>query len=592
MMTSNQMDHNNMHTARRRATSRGLSFGPLVTAVTFGIVALLLGVTFVGDWLRAPTIHAIKSSPSIISPNNDNVQDITNLSYTLAEDAEVVVQVLSEGGTVIRTILPETPQTAGQHVVMWDGRDSLNQPVDDGVYQLQVTGKGTVMAAQDTTRVTVDTVPPMLQLANLDNARRVGEANLNLEGITDTDAVVRQAGDSQIIPLEADGRFTIKRRLNEGLNNIQLIATDPAGNIATVSREVNLVTRPPEINIGGAFNDMWTNKSVIDITGPLPAGITMKVNGQAATILNNGTFNHEVILNEGENSILIEAMDDVGNTTTQEMLIHRKTTAPILSLNVADNSTFQQSEIQIMGKTDPGTIVSIGGLAISVSPVGEFQTTVKLAQGQNLLEVVAQDQAGNLTKRQKRINYSLTAPQTPMAQLWNNIPVMSDYLVPTLISLPIMFFLAYFFTRPVSLVLSAESPTFRPGLPHEGKYLRLALDLSKAARTTVEVKNRRGQIISTLQYRRSRRAGQQTLFWNGYDDFGRIASPGEYTVHATASTTNGNITSMLNISIVNERTGYRDSLRSRPQRDDTLTVNHQYLRPSTQRRTQRMRRVA
>ncbi|MEW5957962.1 MAG: hypothetical protein AB1801_09580, partial [Chloroflexota bacterium] len=56
------------HQVRRRATSKGLSFGPLATAITVGVVAVLLGVTFVGDWLRTPKVAA-KASPSIISPN-------------------------------------------------------------------------------------------------------------------------------------------------------------------------------------------------------------------------------------------------------------------------------------------------------------------------------------------------------------------------------------------------------------------------------------------------------------------------------------------------------------------------------------------
>ena len=80
---------------RRRATSKGLGFGPLATVITIGTVAVLIGVTFIGDWLRTPKIAA-EASPSIISPNRDQTQDSTNFSYTLNEDAEVTVEVFNE----------------------------------------------------------------------------------------------------------------------------------------------------------------------------------------------------------------------------------------------------------------------------------------------------------------------------------------------------------------------------------------------------------------------------------------------------------------------------------------------------------------
>lgn len=586
MTTTYQQFEPNRHGVRRRATSKGLSFGPLATAITVGMVALLLGVTFIGDWLRTPAIM-VEASPTIISPNGDKVQDMANFSYTLNEDADVVVQVHDANGNVIQTILPEAFQTRGQHVAMWDGRDNLGQVVADGNYQVQVTGKGTMRAAQQYATVTVDTLAPTLRLANLDQATRVREANFTIEGFTDPDAVVQLADDPQIIPLDAEGRFSIKRQLVEGSNIIRLIATDPAGNTTTIEREVNLVTRPPEINVAGPINDMWTNESMIEVSGVVPSGILLKVNGQETTVSEAGAFRHEVILQEGDNSIKLEATDDVGNTTSQEMIVHRKTTPPLLALNIEDNMTFQQPEIQIMGKTEAGAKVMIGGQAVSVSPVGEFQTTVKLLKGENLLEVSAQDQAGNVTTRQKRISFDVVPPQPEWLRVWNNVPNMTDYAMPVLVSLPVLLLLAYYFTRPVSLILSSESATFRPGLPEEGRFLRLALDISKAARTTVEVKDRRGNTIATLQYQRHRGAGQQTLYWNGYDDFGRVVPPGEYTIYATASTVGGTVTSMVNVSVMEDPDLHYQRVRQTPYQENRQQVSQR----DNQRRTATVQRA-
>jgi flagellar hook assembly protein FlgD len=543
-----------------------------------------LGVTFIGDWLRTPQITA-EASPSIISPNDDQAQDTTNFGYTLNEDAQVTVQVFNESNRLVQTITSNVFQTRGQHVAIWNGRDSLGQVAADGRYRLQVTAKGTVMAGTQSANVVVDTAPPTLRLANLDEVSRVREASLTIEGLTDPDAVVQLAGDPKIVPIDAEGRFNLKRQLAEGSNQLQLSATDPAGNVATISREIILVTQPPEIAISAPANDSWTNENLITVAGAVPAGASLKVNGQEATVAENGQFEREVILQEGDNILRIEATDDVGNVTSQEIILHRKTAAPSLTVNVEDATSFQQAEVQIIGKTDPGAMVLGGGQTVAVSSLGEFQTTVNLLKGDNMLEVTAQDQAGNTTELQRRLRFEVTPPESELARVARNLPNLSTYFVPVLISLPLLLILAYILTRPVALVVSAESGVFRPGLPEEGRFLKMGIDLSKPARTTVEIKDNRGNTIATLLHRRHRGAGQQNLYWNGYDDFGRVVLPGDYTIQATASTTGGTVTGTLNVAVLEDKAVHRQYLRSAPHQDDSQLLERQsdFVRSSGKR---------
>nr|HMQ52859.1 Ig-like domain-containing protein [Anaerolineae bacterium] len=435
-MTSSlrQVDQEN-HKVRRRATSKGLSFGPIATAITVGIVAILVGVTFIGDWLRIPQIAA-EASPTIISPNGDQAQDSTNFSYTLNEDAEVTVQVLDQHGRLIRTLLAREFQTRGQHVAIWDGRNDLGQYVEDGQYQIQATARGTVRASSQAANVTVDTQPPLLRLANLEQVTRVRDANLTVEGLTEPNAVVQLSGDLATVLVDADGRFSIKRQLAEGSNIIEVSATDSAGNVATISREAILVTRPPEVTITSPANGAWTNESLLQVAGTLPPGASLRINGQEAVVDAQGGFNREVILQEGENLLRIEATDDVGNITSQEILVRRKTSAPVLTVNIEEGEVFQQPEIQVIGKTDAGAKLTVGGQVVPVSSLGEFQTTVNLLNGENLLDVVAQDQAGNTSRLQRRINFNVSAPESEVARVMRNLPDLSMYFVPVLIALP------------------------------------------------------------------------------------------------------------------------------------------------------------
>jgi len=336
---------------------------------------------------------------------------------------------------------------------------------------------------------------------------------------------------------------------------------------------VVLVTRPPELVVTNPANGEWTNESIINVAGAVPAGTTLKINGQEAVINDAGEFEREVILQEGENILHVAATDDVGNLTEQEVIIRRKTVPPALTLNVDDNQLFQQSEVQIMGTTEPGALLSVGGQSVAVSSLGEFQTTVNLVNGENLLEVVAQDQAGNTTTLQRRIRYDVTAPESELARVARNLPDLSTYFVPVLVSLPVLLILAYWLTRPVALVVSAESSSFRPGLPEEGRFLRLSIDLSKSARTTVEIKDRRGNVIATLLHRRHRNSGHHTLHWDGYDDFGRVVPPGEYTVQASASTAGGSVAGTLNISVLEDMAVHRRYIKNAPYQDDTGAID-------------------
>ena len=117
---------------RRRSDQRSeFSFGVLATVLTVLVVVILLAATFVGDWLRVPELE-LSAASTIVSPNGDRDHDILTASYNLTEEARVTAQVLSEGGGVVRLLLQDEMQPAGQHFVNWDGQNELGSVVDNG----------------------------------------------------------------------------------------------------------------------------------------------------------------------------------------------------------------------------------------------------------------------------------------------------------------------------------------------------------------------------------------------------------------------------------------------------------------------------
>lgn len=92
------------------------------------------------------------------------------------------------------------------------------------------------------------------------------------------------------------------------------------------------------------------------------------------------------------------------------------TALPILIITtMVQGIITSQEEIEIKGKVEEGTIVSVNDLPAKVDEKGEFATKVKLSPGKNKITVVAKDKAGNqkeevmeLTQGKKKKGFNKT----------------------------------------------------------------------------------------------------------------------------------------------------------------------------------------
>jgi flagellar hook assembly protein FlgD len=520
----------------------------VITALTIGGVLVLLAATFVADSLRTPGL-SVSATSFFLSPNGDQDHDSISLNYNLSEEADVTVQVLGEGGGLARTLVSNQPQVAGQHFVVWDGLNDLSQPVADGRYRLQVTAKGPIRSVSQGITVQVDTQPPTLRLVNFPDALRVGEPALTAQGLTDTDATVWITGNPQPIGVDNQGRFSLQHRLVEGDNQVEVRAVDPAGNSTRLMRQITLVTTPPDVTIDAPLDDEWTNQALTTVDGQAPPGTTLEINERPVGLRDDGSFQYELLLEEGDNLIRVVATDDVGNITTQERLVHLKSRPPLLAFNLEEGTTVSDATLQVTGRTDVGATVMVNGQLVPVSALGDFQVMLNLFQGDNLIQAEARDQAGNMSTLTRRIRYDVTPPARGLERLTRNFFELPSLTIPLLIALPLLLLLGFYRLRPVSLVLSVDRRSFTPGVPGEGKVLILSLDLSKSSRATLEVLDQFGRPLATILHNRRRSAGEHHFFWDGYDDYGRAAPPGEYVIQAVAGTPGANVTSAVQVTV-------------------------------------------
>jgi flagellar hook assembly protein FlgD len=553
------MQNRQQSTARARK-QRGLngeiSPGTLITALSIGTVVLIVAVTFFSDWFQAPQL-SISGTGQYLSPNSDGNNDSYVVTYHLDDDFKVTARVLS-GQNIIRTLIDNQPKTVGDNFVSWDGRNDLGTVASDGVYTIEVAANGSMRSTSQRVQVQVDTQPPMIQLANMPDALRVSKPDMVIEGVTEPGAIVLLNGASQPMRVDSSGRFKIPFTLTDGNNSIDIKAIDPAGNTTRITRTISLVTQAPEIVLTRPLENEWTNNQLLTVDGRTLPNTTLTINQQQVRVEPDGHFQYQTVLNEGDNSLHLVATNDVGITTTVDRIVHLKTGALPIQVNLQDGATVADSNLPIIGKVDAGSTVSINGRLIPVSALGDFQVTAPLLQGDNIIEIEARDPAGNITKLVRRVNYSSEGTDE-FTRLSRNLEQLPVLLVPSMLVVAAILAFIYLRQNRVSLTLSVDQPTFIPGLPGDDKALAISLDLSKTANVSLEVLDQKGYPRATILRNRRKIGRKHIFYWNGYDDHGRPLPPDEYTVQVEAGAPPLQVSSALQIRIERNTLGQTQS---------------------------------
>ena len=77
----------------------------------------------------------------------------------------------------------------------------------------------------------------------------------------------------------------------------------------------------------------------------------------------------------------------------------------MLSTRYRFNETKTKQELSVEGKTDVGVTVRINNQPVVVDVQGNFKKSIRLKEGENTLEVIAEDDAGNQEKKEIKVKY-------------------------------------------------------------------------------------------------------------------------------------------------------------------------------------------
>lgn len=337
-----------------------------------------------------------------------------------------------------------------------DGRWSLTATdvLPDGTYEvvIQITDiAGNTEVAKDT--IKIDTQAPTSVTANLGNDTGefsndwvTKEGRLSLNGTVEAGCTLTVTIDGRVytvadgLTINADGSwsFAMQNALADGTYDVEILATDVAGNTTVLEKQVTVDTithieggLAVGSDTGGSSNDGITNNKtpVIEGTAEENSKVVVTINGVDYETTTDEFGRWRVSVNEladGKYDVVMVVTDLAGNTAKATDTITIDTVEPVESTIQLKNDTGESARDFItkdnvpafQGVGEPNTSIQVvitfenGEIyrysepdVVLDSTTGEwsFTSPIALPDGTHTVEVVSTDKAGNSSVKEQTI---------------------------------------------------------------------------------------------------------------------------------------------------------------------------------------------
>lgn len=236
-----------------------------------------------------------------------------------------------------------------------------------------------------------DVTPPFLLVDKPDNNVSVFQPLITVSGDAEYGAALFVGKDSVVIA--ENGQFSHQYRLTPGENRLLIRAVDQAGNKSRTERIVHYNADDNLIHLNSE-KTIVTNRAEYAIMGSTKPGSAIRIDGQAVNLAGNH-FNHIVYLKEGVNSATILATSAKGDTQSVTLTLTLDQSVPEIELGDIPSFT-REASIEIEGTVSEESRVLLNKEEFPVTNF-QFNAGLSLAEGENLVELVAEDVAGNQT---------------------------------------------------------------------------------------------------------------------------------------------------------------------------------------------------
>lgn len=192
------------------------------------------------------------------------------------------------------------------------------------------------------------------------------------------------------------GNFSVNYTLRNGTNLMRIEAVDGAGNSASEDLVLTLDRTPPVVNVTSPPTaEYYTRERRIVISGSVDKEARLYINGWPVPF-EDGYFNKSYTLDPGLNAFTLTAVDNAGNVRTVKLNAYLDRVPPSLIVKTPKNFAHTSTgSILVKGITEQCATVYINGERTKVAASGSFSRQVPLRMGNNSIDVIAYDRAGN-----------------------------------------------------------------------------------------------------------------------------------------------------------------------------------------------------
>ena len=133
------------------------------------------------------------------------------------------------------------------------------------------------------------------------------------------------------------------------------------------------------------------------------------VNGATVEIFADGSFQSDLALDVGLNTINVVVTDQLSRSNSRNAAVFVVLATTPLPFNVfypGDGIEVRQRDLPVSGVTKPDAVVLVNGISVEVNALGIYLAIVVPEDDTNLIEVVATDIFGNLRSQTIAVFYT------------------------------------------------------------------------------------------------------------------------------------------------------------------------------------------
>jgi hypothetical protein len=317
------------------------------------------------------TMHTVRASAgpggTIVPTGDSTVVEGSTLAFTITADPVYIIAALYVDGAPVRVT----------------SRESMNYTFSN------VTADHTIAASF----VRPDVMAPVIELPDGVPQSAVGSPyDLHLVVTDDTsiaDVGVFENGQ-RVGGSPVGGDIHVRLTLPDGRHELVIVAFDSAGN--RTERAITLIvdTRPPDLTVdlpsSVSTPTLLITGSAVDAVSGLAS---LTINGEPVVPFLDGSFSEKLALMKGENTIDVEAVDNVGHVASQTFTVTYSTSSSAAPSSLYVVLTIGKAEMDVNGMPvamdaapfikDGRTLLPIRALIEALGGTVEWNASTKTA---------------------------------------------------------------------------------------------------------------------------------------------------------------------------------------------------------------------